>query len=66
MNMDDTEETAPALIVLKKDGHTGTFDIVDGKFDYTGDLPISEAARLLFDELASKCGAWWIERARGR
>jgi hypothetical protein len=51
------------LLHFHKDGVTGNFDVVDGKFDYVGDIPISDAARMLFEILAEKCGEWWMERA---
>jgi hypothetical protein len=41
----------------------GRFDIIDGKFDYRGDLPITDAAQMLFDYLARNIDAWWLERA---
>lgn len=51
------------LMTFCKDGVEGRFDIIDGKFDYQGDLPISDAAKMLFETLAVNCGEWWIERA---
>jgi hypothetical protein len=51
------------LMSFEKDGHQGIFDIIDGKFDYTGDLPVSDAARLLFETLADYMSEWWFERA---
>jgi hypothetical protein len=51
------------LMAFTKDGVTGAFDIVDGKFDYTGELPITEAAKCLFETLAAIAGPMWIERA---
>jgi len=41
----------------------GHFDIVDGKFDYQGELPVTEAAKLLFLSLSREIDAWWLERA---
>jgi hypothetical protein len=52
------------LMEFTKDGQRGEFDIVDGEFIYTGDLPVSDAARMLFETLADNLGDWWIERAR--
>lgn len=51
------------LMTFSKDGHFGYFDIVDGKFDYQGDIPCSDAARLLFETLAAQVGEWWMRRA---
>ena len=54
------------LMSFEKDGHQGSFDIVDGKFDYTGDLPVSDAARLLFETLAQLISESWFERAAAK
>ena len=54
------------LMSFEKDGHQGIFDIIDGKFDYTGDLPVSDAARLLFETLAQLMSEWWFERAAAK
>jgi hypothetical protein len=62
---------APLLEFRKEiDGKwvTGTFDVIDGKFDYRGDLPIADAARLLFEQLAviittSVRTPWWLDLA---
>ena len=39
-----------------KDGVSGHFDIIDGKFDYKGDLPVGDAAKLLFEQVAKLVG----------
>lgn len=56
----------PALMSFCKDGKTGHFDIVDGRFDYRGDLPASDAARLLFETLVKEIDESWLERARSK
>lgn len=56
----------PVLMEFRKNGEIGQFDVVDGRFDYTGSLPVSDAARELFEYFASHCGQWWIERASAK
>ena len=59
------------LLMFQKDGKTACLDVVDGKMEYTGDLPVAESAQLLFDWLAdnisdlliAKFGRQAIERA---
>lgn len=66
--MDSIEATPETTLMLftKTDGSremTGKFDIIDGKFDYQGELPVTEAAKMLVEVIADNCGEWWIERA---
>ena len=51
------------IMVFSQNGKTAFIDIVDGKLDIRGDLPVSDAARLLFEYLAAHAGDWWLERA---
>lgn len=60
------EPVTATLMEFYKDGACGKFDIIDGKFDYQGDLPITDAARLLFDHLATVCNEKWLERAAAK
>lgn len=61
-------EVAPgssvALLVLQKNGQTARLDVVDGKLDVTGDLPLTEAAALLFEHTAGIIVAYMDMRAR--
>lgn len=52
-----------SLMSFSKDGNHGSFDIVDGRFEYTGTLPVSEAAKLLFENLVPLLDEYWIERS---
>jgi hypothetical protein len=56
----------PALMSFCKNGKTGHFDIFDGRFDYRGDLPASDAAKLLFEKLVKEIDESWLERARSK
>ena len=62
--MKSIEATKSVLLVFEKDGVKGNFDIINGKFDYTGDLPVTDAARMLFEVIANNCDEWWIERMK--
>lgn len=55
-----------SLMSFYKDGRGGEFDIVDGIFDYQGDLPVTEAAKSLFEGLISIMGDYWVERSRAK
>ncbi len=39
------------LMCFQKDGHTSFFDYKDGKWQFWGDVPIDESAKMLFDKL---------------
>ena len=64
MSKEEHADTTPALISFSKDGKNGYFDIIDGRFDYHGDIPVTDAAKLLFDSLVSHIDQCWLERAR--
>lgn len=55
-------QTKNVLIAFRKDGKFADLDIVDGKLHYEGDLPISDAARCLFEWLADNIPDYMIER----
>lgn len=57
----DYAKNAP-LISFEKDGKSGKFDILDGKFDYRGDLPVTVAAELLWQQITILANAWICER----
>lgn len=52
-----------SLMNFTRDGKVGNFDIVDGKFDYRGELPVTDAARSLFDHLLALMGDELLSRA---
>jgi hypothetical protein len=45
-------ETRSALLSFSHEGKTAEISVKDGVVEYSGDLPVGESARLLFEALA--------------
>ena len=41
------------LLTFEKDGNKSYFDFKDGKWQFWGDLPVDESAKLFFDNVIS-------------
>ncbi|QRG06152.1 hypothetical protein EZH22_24715 [Xanthobacter dioxanivorans] len=57
---------AAPFITFCRDGLLAKIDFKDGKLDYSGDLPISDAARMLFEQLGRTLPADWMDPATAR
>jgi hypothetical protein len=51
------KKTEPShyLLYFEQDGKHSYFTLEDGKWQFNGELPVNESAKLLFDLLAKHC-----------
>ena len=50
----DAVDTNSTLLSFEKDGSKSHFDLKDGKWQFWGDLPVEESAKLFWEEVANK------------